>query len=98
MGVTGVCACVCGGVSDPTGARSHSTGRGMACSHRGDLGSGHRSSPSDTCRTGGLLCCAGSSVGGTAHWSFSDFLDCSSLAYLSMKSGCKGKQLAFKLN
>ena len=60
-----------GWVHDLTGVRSPSTGRGRACSHRGDLGWGHQSSQSDTCHTEDPLCCAGSSVATRTHWSFS---------------------------
>ncbi len=69
-----MCVCVCvwsGWVRDLTAVRSRSTGRGRACSHRGDLDLGHRSSLSDTCHTEGPLCCAGSSVAGRTHGSFS---------------------------
>ena len=54
-------------VSDLTVVRSHSKGRGRACSHRVDLGSGRQSSLSDTCHTEGPLCCAGSSVAWRTH-------------------------------
>lgn len=60
-----------GWVCDLTGVRSHSTGRGRACSHRGDLCSGRQSSLGDTCHTEGPLCCAGSSVAGRTHGLFS---------------------------
>lgn len=59
-------------VCDLTAVRSHSTGRGRACSHRADLCSGRQSILIDTCHNEGLLCCAGSSVMRRAHWSASN--------------------------